>query len=206
MNSGPGRKNALKCVGLVPYPFQQVWGFRPRIHSQEENVAFWRLYYHLVWATKNREPLVGVEVEDRLYGYIVRKASELGVYVYAINGWSDHVHLVVASPPKHALADIVKRLKGSSSHYLNHSGGLAYEFAWQRGYGALSLGERQRPKAIAYVQGQKTHHEQQTANPWLEHCTDLDEGPPDIERVADEPLPGVHEQPVSYNLWGDAPF
>jgi hypothetical protein len=136
----------------------------------------------------------------------VRKASELGVYVYAINGWSDHLHLVVASPPKHAPADIVKRLKGASSHYLNHGGGLDYEFAWQRGYGALSLGEGQRPKAIAYVQDQKTHHEQQSANSWLERYTDLDEGPPDVEWIPDEALLKVQEEPVSYDLWGEVPF
>ena len=131
-------------------------------------MSFWRLYYHLVWATKNREHLIQPETENRLNAYIVRKAAELDVYVYAINGWYDHVHLLVAIPPKHAVGDVVKRLKGSSSHYLNHAGGLAYEFAWQRGYGALTLGERQRPKAEAYVRDQKDHHEQQTANAWLD--------------------------------------
>jgi putative transposase len=114
-------------------------------------MSFWRLYYHLGWATKDREPMIQAEIEDRLYAYLVRKAAELGVYAYAINGCPDHVHLIVAIPPKHAVADVVKGLKGPSSHYLNQSAGLAYEFAWQRGYGALSLGEGQRPKAVAYV-------------------------------------------------------
>ena len=26
-------------------------------------MAFWRLYYHVVWATKNREPLITPEIE-----------------------------------------------------------------------------------------------------------------------------------------------
>ena len=42
-------------------------------------MAFWRLYYHLVWATKNREHLIHPTIEDRLYGYIINKAAELGV-------------------------------------------------------------------------------------------------------------------------------
>ena len=171
-----------------------------------EPIAFWRLYCHLVWATKNREPLIGAEMEDRLYGYIVRKAADLGVYVYAINGWSDHLHLVIAIPPKHAVADVVKRLKGASSHHVNHCGGLEYEFAWQRGYGALSLGEGQRPKAVAYVQEQKAHHQRQTANAWLERCAEFDEGPPDTGRSPDEPLLGMYEQPASYEVWGEVPF
>ena len=40
-------------------------------------MAFWRLYYHLVWATKNREPLIKPEIEKRLYAYLVHKAAEL---------------------------------------------------------------------------------------------------------------------------------
>jgi putative transposase len=32
-------------------------------------MSFWRLYYHLVWATKNREHLSQPETENRLYAY-----------------------------------------------------------------------------------------------------------------------------------------
>ncbi len=94
-------------------------------------MAFHRLYYHLVWATKNHEHFIQPKIEDQLYAYTVRKALELGVYVYAVNGWYEHHHhLVVAIPPKHAVADIVKRLKGASSYYLNHNIKLAYQFGW----------------------------------------------------------------------------
>jgi len=140
-------------------------------------MAFWRLYYHLVWATKNREHLIQPEVESQLYPYLVRKASELGVYVYALNGWYDHVHLIVSIPPKLAIADVVKRLKGASAHYLNHNGASNIFFGWQRGYGVLSIGERQRLQAEAYVHRQKEHHQNHTTVAWLERYTDLDEGP-----------------------------
>ena len=50
-------------------------------------MPFWRLNYHLVWSTKNRESLIQPNIEQRLYGYLINKAAELGVYVYAINGW-----------------------------------------------------------------------------------------------------------------------
>jgi len=169
-------------------------------------VAFWRLYYHLVWATKNREHLIQPEIEARLYAYLVAKASELDLYVYAINGWYDHLHLVVSIPPKHAVAYVVKCLKGASSHDLNHAGGLDYHFAWQRGYGALSLGERQRPSAEAYVEGQKQHHENQTASKWLERYTEFDEGPDDVGIVPDGVPPVLREQGATYVTWGEPPF
>jgi len=169
-------------------------------------MAFWRLYYHLVWATKNREHFIQPAIEDRLYAYTVRKAAELGVYVYAINGWYDHVHLVVAIPPKHAVADVVKHLKGASSHDLNHSVSLDYQFAWQRGYGAFSLGERQRPAAEAYVLNQKQHHQQQTTNAWLERDAEFDEGPDDAGITVDAVPSVLREQTVAYSAWGEPPF
>jgi putative transposase len=171
-------------------------------------MAFWRLYYHIVWATKDREHLIQPEIEHRLYPYMVNKAAELGVFVYAINGWYDHTHLVVSIPPKLAVADIVKRLKGASSHDLNHGGvpDLDRPFAWQRGYGALSLGERQRPIAETYVANQKQHHARHTANPWLERDNELDEGPSDIG-IAPEPLSGMIREPeANYDEWGEPPF
>jgi REP element-mobilizing transposase RayT len=169
-------------------------------------MAFWRLYYHLVWATKQREHLIQPEIESRLYGYIVNKAAELGVYVYAIDGWYDHVHLVVSIPPKHAVATVVQRLKGASSHDLNHAGGLDYSFGWQRGYGALSLGERQRPSAEAYVNWQKQHHEAQTTNPWLEQHTEFDEGPRDVGITPGAVPAVIREQGATYDAWGEPSF
>ena len=169
-------------------------------------MAFWRLHYHLVWATKNREPLIQPEVEKRLYAYIVNKAAEQGCYVYRINGWYDHIHLIIAIPPKHAVAEVVKNLKGASSHDLNHGAGLDYQFAWQRGYGALTLGERQRPQAEDYVANQKTHHEAQTAIAWLERDAEFDEGPGD-RGIAPGSVPAIIREPgITYVLDDEAPF
>jgi REP element-mobilizing transposase RayT len=169
-------------------------------------MAFWRLYYHLVWATKNREHLIQLEIEKRLYPYIINKAIELEVYIYAINGWYDHIHLVAAIPPKHAVADVVKHLKGASSHDLNHAGGLEGAFAWQRGYGALTVGEQHRPKAIGYVENQKSHHQQQTTNTWLERYADFDEGPDDTGLNSEFVPTVIREEPVGYEIWDEFPF
>ena len=140
-------------------------------------MPFWRIYYHLVWATKNRLPVIDSTIEPRLFAYLVNKAKESGVIVYEINGWTDHIHMIVSIPPKHAVATIVKRLKGASAYDLNQSGSLDAQFNWQRGYGVLTLGERQREKAEAYVRNQKEHHSKETTNIWLERCAEYDEGP-----------------------------
>ncbi len=143
-------------------------------------MPFWRTNYHLVWATKNRQPLITPTIESKLYGYIVHKAAALGIYIYAADGWFDHVHVVAAIPPKLAVADGVRQMKGASAHWLNENFPDEPHFAWQRGYGVLTLGEKQRPQAESYVLNQKAHHQQQTTNHWLERYNDEDEGPLDV--------------------------
>lgn len=62
-----------------------------------ENHTLLANVFYLVWATKDRAELIGPEVEETLFRYLVNKAAELNVRVYAINGWFDHVHMVVAA-------------------------------------------------------------------------------------------------------------
>ena len=169
-------------------------------------MPFWRLKYHLVWATKNREFSIRSEVEDRLHGYIVAKAAELEVYVYAINSWLDHPHLVVSIPPKHAVACVVKRLKGASSRDVNRAGLMESQFSWQRGYAALSLGEGQRPRAEAYVADQKNHHRRQETVAWLERYAEFDEGTRDPGLSVDGRPAVVREAGVPYVGWGEPAF
>ena len=138
-------------------------------------MSFWRSYAHLVWATKQREPLIRPDLEDRLYACLIDRAAELGCFVHAVNGVEDHVHLVISIPPKHSVSWIVKVLKGSSSHFVSHVLSPGSSFAWQRGYGYLSLGETQLERAVAYVRNQKEHHRLATTNGWLERTDDEDD-------------------------------
>jgi len=140
-------------------------------------MPFWRNYYHITWATHDRLPLILPAFEKQLFSYMVKKASEFDIFIYALDGTQDHVHLVAAIPPKHAVASIVKSLKGASAHYVNHVICPDDNFAWQRGYGCLTVGEKQRSIAEAYVLSQKQHHAENTSNSWLERCSEEDEGP-----------------------------
>ena len=165
-------------------------------------MPYWRVYYHIVWATKDRRPLLQPDIELRLFPYLVSKAAEMGAQVYEVNGWFDHVHMLVSIPPKHAIAAFVKRLKGASSFDLNQSRLLESDFSWQRGYGVLSLGESQLSRARAYVRNQKEHHRQDSTNAWLERVDEFDDGPPEV-RHAEEM---IRETAVVYELNGTDDF
>ena len=140
-------------------------------------MAFWRTYYHLIWATKERHPLITSEKETLLYKYIVDKSDSLNCIIHAAGGIEDHIHLVASIPPSLSIANFVKNIKGGSAHLLNKNSRLTHNqvsFSWQWGYGLLSLGSKQLEQAVSYVKNQKNHHSQGTAIASLEKYNDAD--------------------------------
>ncbi|GAB4396993.1 MAG: IS200/IS605 family transposase [Anaerolineales bacterium] len=124
--------------------------------------AFYQLVYHFVWGTKNRLPLITPTVEVRLLPYIGFKCQEYGYKLHAVNGTSDHLHILVSLSPTILVADVAKNLKGSSSHYINKESGLGETLYWQDGYGVVTLREAEIPTVVKYIHNQKQHH--QTGN------------------------------------------
>ena len=121
-------------------------------------MTYWRLHYHLIWATFQREPTLTLEREKMFYGVLYNKAKELGVKIHAAGNMEDHAHVAVSIPPKLAVADCVRHLKGASSFSINHMPESDGQFKWQEGYGALSIGERSLETVKEYVARQKEHH------------------------------------------------
>ncbi len=110
--------------------------------------VFYQLVYHFVWLTKNREPVLTPSIKERLFPYISAKCKELGYTQYAVNGATDHLHVLVGLTPTMLVADVAKNLKGASSHYINHESGLKESLCWQDGDGALTLRETEIPKTV----------------------------------------------------------
>ncbi len=140
-------------------------------------MTFWRTYYHIVWSTKGRLPLITENIEIELYEYIKNKCHGLECSLHAIGGMDDHLHLVLSIPPSMAVSEVVRRIKGSSSHFVNRippspnalpSPNQESSFAWQREYGVFSLGGQQLDRAVAYVINQKEHHTQGSIERFLE--------------------------------------
>ena len=147
-------------------------------------MAFWRTYYHLVWATKGRQNLISLQREASFYKFIIGKADSLGCIIHAIGGTENHIHLVVSIPPNLAISDFVKKIKGSSTHQFNlESPPNAEKFSWQSGYGIFSLGSKQLNQAIAYVNNQKQHHAQGSTIVSLEKDKLEDDAPKSCLRI-----------------------
>ena len=124
-------------------------------------MTHWRLHYHIIWSTQDRQPIITPEREKVMYGVIYGKSDELGLTIHAAGNVEDHVHIVLSIPPKIAVADCVRHLKGASAFAINHMDGSDGQFKWQSGYGALTIGERSLETVMAYVASQKEHHKAQ---------------------------------------------
>lgn len=131
-------------------------------------MPYYRLFYHLIWGTKNREPFIQLEFEASLHNVIAAKVKDLGAFVYAVGGIEDHVHLVATVPPRIALADFMGQVKGNSSHWVNHEMSLPFHFSWQAEYGVVSFGGKQLDLVVKYVKNQRQHHLEGTIIRFLE--------------------------------------
>ena len=76
----------------------------------------------------------------------------------AINGMPDHIHLLFQVNPNKSVAEIIRQVKGNSSHTVNQSNLVENKFAWQTGYAAFSVSESSVEKVQEYILNQREHH------------------------------------------------
>jgi putative transposase len=148
-------------------------------------MPYCQLFYHLIWSTKNRLPLLTAQVEPVVHDFLRSKAIGLGATVFALNGTQDHVHVVVSIPPKIAVARFVGQVKAVASTRFNKSVPDGPLFFWQDEYGAFSFDAKRLPNYVAYVNNQKEHHAQNTLISVLERTAD------DFPKLIGE-APGVY--------------
>lgn len=119
-------------------------------------MPWWRLFYHLIWTTRERLPLISPASEDEVHRALRDAADRNKVQVHAIGMIEDHVHMVVTIPPSLAIATAVKNIKGASAHTLNQL--LEVDFGWQREYGVVSFDEQHLQNVTDYALNQRQHH------------------------------------------------
>ena len=124
--------------------------------------SFSKIWIHAIWATKDRTPLISGKCERQVHEYQFKQLQELGCPARIINGKPDHVHGLFLLNPQKSLAEIIKQVKGASSHYITQENLTTGKFAWQTGYAAFSVSESVLEKVHGYFQNQKEHHAKKT--------------------------------------------
>lgn len=124
--------------------------------------TYTKLLYHIVFSTKQRRPLIGIELRPKLHQYLGRVIRGIGSQALIIGGVADHVHLLINLHQSQALADVMRDLKMSSTKWVNESGTLSSHFEWQRGYGAFTVSQSQMDQVRQYIRHQESHHQRKT--------------------------------------------
>lgn len=113
---------------------------------------------HVTFSTKNREPLIPLDLFSDLFAYMGGICREHKSPLLHAGGVADHVHLLLSLGKTTSLADLMMHTKRSSSAWIkNHRPGLQ-SFSWQDGYFAFSVGHDGIERVREYLDGQTEHH------------------------------------------------
>jgi REP element-mobilizing transposase RayT len=116
------------------------------------------LLVHVIFSTKDRMPRIDESVRPALYAYLATVVRNAKCECYRVGGVADHVHLAIRLSRTTAVAELVEDLKSSLSKWIKTQSPAVSKFAWQRGYGAFSVGPTDLNALIAYIDAQETHH------------------------------------------------
>ncbi|HEV7230069.1 MAG TPA: IS200/IS605 family transposase [Bacteroidia bacterium] len=124
--------------------------------------TFSQIYIHIVFAVKHRERSIQSEWKEELFKYIQGVVKGQRMKIYAINGMSDHIHILISMRPDISISKITAEIKANSSKWINERKLGKGVFRWQAGYGAFSCAKSAVPSVARYIENQETHHKEKT--------------------------------------------
>jgi REP element-mobilizing transposase RayT len=124
--------------------------------------SYTQLVYHLVFATKERRPLLVPEIRPRVHAYLGGAVRDEGGTALLINGTADHVHILARLRQDKAISDVLRDIKANSTGWIHRTFPELQAFAWQGGYGAFTVSTSQVPRVRRYIENQEEHHRTQT--------------------------------------------
>jgi len=118
------------------------------------------LWVHIIWSTKNREPLLTPALKYEVYDVIKTIASDHEIYLDCINGIEDHVHLLIRLRTDQSVAETVKTIKGNS---WEHFKDIPEKYVtWQDGFAAFSVSPDNLKRVRSYIYNQVKHHKEKS--------------------------------------------
>jgi putative transposase len=81
--------------------------------------VFHQLYFHFVWGTHDRQPLISPELRLGLLRIQAEEVAKRGGILIRQNAMSDHVHLLVRLAPTILVSDFIGEVKGATTYRFN---------------------------------------------------------------------------------------
>ncbi len=120
---------------------------------------FHQLYYHFVWGTHSREPLINRNWRPNFLKILQEEVHKKEGILIRCNAIPDHVHLLVRLPPTIKVSEFIGQVKGASTFRVNREIKPRFKLKWQDGYGVISLRKEEVESVSHYIDRQeKLHH------------------------------------------------
>jgi REP element-mobilizing transposase RayT len=117
--------------------------------------SFYNVWIHAIFATKDRQQIITLDLEEVLFPFLYDEFSQLDCKLKIVNGLSDHIHCLFMLDAKKSYTEVMKQIKGTSSHYINQHNFIFEKFAWQKGYAVFSVSEFNVNQVYGYIRNQK---------------------------------------------------
>ena len=133
-------------------------------------MAYVRIWVHAVWGTKEREPILDKESRYKLFEHIRENAQTKDIYIDFINGYTDHVHVLISLDAEQNIAKVMQLIKGEASHWANKNNIFKHKLNWADEYFAVSVSESMVDVVRNYIKNQEEHHKKKT---FAEECEEF---------------------------------
>ena len=124
--------------------------------------SYSRCWLHLTWATLKRERLLPKPSATKVSRFLHDYAREKRIYMKINFVNPDHTHALIDLPTSYSIEEVIKLLKGASSHWINANRIIPGKFGWGRGYGAFSVSHSNVGAVAKYIADQEAHHRKKT--------------------------------------------
>lgn len=121
-----------------------------------------RIWIHLVWATKDRQPYLTEGIRKSVFRHIAENAKAKSIHLDHINGYLEHVHYLISLNADQNIATVAQLLKGESSFWVNKNKLSQERFGWQDEYFAASVSHSQIDVVRNYLRNQEEHHKKKS--------------------------------------------
>ncbi len=121
-------------------------------------MSFIRIWLHCVWTTKDRTPYLKNQIRNEVISHIRENAKAKDIYIDHINGYEDHLHTLISMGGKQNASDLMQKIKGESSYWINKNNLTRSKFAWQDDFYVVSIGMPQLDNLREYIRNQESHH------------------------------------------------
>jgi putative transposase len=131
-------------------------------------MSYISILVHCVWTTKKRIPYLTDKIRAEVIYHVYTNAKLKGIYIDQMNGYYEHLHALISLGGSQNISEIMQKVKGESSYWINKNKFSRLKFEWQDDFYCVSIGHSQKENLKEYIRNQEVHHKKVTWEEELE--------------------------------------